>query len=405
MNQREAARMRALARCGAGLLAAVITAAAAQARPALDWHTPWAERHDSAAAAERSDEYAWRLFIALNWAADPRARAADRRAPFGAARPSVWETWQNAGDVYLPDGNDPGPWTSGDVWAQAPSQHRFETFSLKDLPNARHIVDGRMAPLTDAIADASRLTEIRMNRVAFDYIRARELYNVEGQLRAVGDGRGVSFPNGAVEVKAKWRPIRAEERERYHTIELRLSNGSMKLYGLCGLHIVSKDLPQWFWATFEHVDNATLKDGDGWRLPSRDQFACRGEAADCGRAPTGIGLEDTVWRYYRLRGTLTSFVDAADRPLKLANSELEAGLQESSSCMTCHSRSSIGRLAGEAVRLPIFDVAVSDPIERRGFVGTPRAEWFLGTERGAPVFQPLDFVWSLSKAQSKRGST
>jgi hypothetical protein len=173
------------------------------------------------------------------------------------------------------------------------------------------------------------------------------------------------------------------------------------------MHLVSKDLPQWFWATFEHVDNASLADGDGWQLPSSDHFACRGAVADCNLAPHGIGLEETVWRFYRLRGTLTRFVDAENRPLRLANSELEAGFQKSSSCMTCHSRSSIGVVAGASLRLPIFDgpedPARNQELERRGYVGQPLKEWYQGSGGGRPSFQQLDFVWSLSKAQPRRG--
>ena len=53
---------------------------------ALDWSRPWFEPRDSAAARERSDEYAWRLFIALNWPADAVARTADHRSRLGADR-------------------------------------------------------------------------------------------------------------------------------------------------------------------------------------------------------------------------------------------------------------------------------------------------------------------------------
>ena len=164
---------------------------------ALDWSKPWSEPQDAAAARDQSDEYAWRLFIALNWPADPIARTADRASRLGAERPVVWETWQSAGDVYLEDGADPGPWQPGRRNQAVPAERRFETFSLKDLPNARHIVGGVMVPLVDPLASARRLTEIRLNRATFQFIRSRELYNVDGQLRAVAAGRTVSFPYGA----------------------------------------------------------------------------------------------------------------------------------------------------------------------------------------------------------------
>jgi hypothetical protein len=372
----------------------------------MTWHEPWSPPRDAQQAVANSDEYAWRLFVALNWPADVRARTADPRAAFGADRPVVWESWQNAADVFLSDGRDPGAWVTARPLPAA-DPRRFETASLKDLPNARHIVGGRMVPLVDPVSTARRLTEIRLNEAAFEYVRKRELYNVEGQLRAVR-GSGVHFPPGSTEIKAKWRQIRADERARYRTVEIRLADGTTRLLGLTALHVISKDLPQWFWATFEHVDNPSLADAEGWQLPSSDRFACRGKVPDCNLAPRDIGLEGTVWQYYRLRGTQTRFADAASRPVLLANSELEFGMQKTSSCMTCHSRSSIGVVEGVPMRLPIFDaVAVTqteDLQERRGYVGPPHAEWFEAPSGSRARFQQLDFVWSLSKAQPKRGS-
>jgi hypothetical protein len=374
--------------------------AAADTPVALDWHEPWVQPHDARAAASNSDEYAWRVFVAVNWPADMIARAADPTARLGADRPSVWETWQDTADVFRDDGADPGPWAPGAPAAIA-DLRRFETFSLKDLPNARHIVNGRMVSLIDPILNDRRLTEIRLNRAEYAYIRARELYDLDGQLRILARHAAPHFPSAATAIKARWRPIRAEDQSRYHSLQVHLPDGSTRLYGLTALHLVTKDLPHWFWATFEQVDNPSQPDADGWQLPSNDQFACRGVSPDCNRAPAGIGLEGTVWQYYRLRGTLTRFIDASGRPLRLANSELEAGMQQTASCMTCHARASIGLAEGSPVRLPVFD----NPAARRGFLGVPQAAWFDRPDaRGVSrrVFEPLDFVWSLSQAQPKR---
>ena len=374
----------------------------------LNWSRPWLQPRHARAAAALSDEYAWRLFVAVNWPADWGRRRADARASLGADRPTVWETWANTADIFLDDGADPGPWRRQMRPPGAADASRFETISLKDLPNLRHVVGGRMVPFVDPVAGARRLTEIRMNRAAFEYIRARKLYNLDGQLKMLAQHGTVSFPAATTEVKAKWRPITAAEKPRYHTVEIRQRDGTTRLYGLTALHVVTKDLPDWFWATFEHVDNPALTDTDGWLLPSADHFACPAAQADCNRAPVGIGLQGTVWQYYRLRGTLTRYVDDAGQPLRLANSELEAGLQPSASCMTCHARSSIGLVAGSPVRLPIFDAQTGqDPVQRRGFLGPPRPEWFGGVngeDGSATAFQSLDFVWSLSKARPKGGS-
>jgi hypothetical protein len=367
----------------------------------LDWRDPAAEPHDSAAAAGRSDEYAWRLFVALNWPANGDTRAPDRSARFGADRPVVWESWMSAGSVFLDGGTDPGPWLPRRA-VQERNERRFETPSAQQQRNLRHVVAGVMVPLEDPIGSARRLTEIRLNRISYEFIRAHQLYNIEGQLCAYAAG-GVAFPFGAKQVKAKWRPIAVAERARYHSMEVTLADGTQRLYGLTGLHIASKDLQHWFWTTFEHVDNPSLADNEGWQLASRDHFACGSERPDCNRAPANIGLEGTVWQYYRLRGVLTQYTDEHGEPERLANSELESGIQASASCITCHSRATIGVAAGAPVHLAVFDTRAPDESRpRRGFIGNPLAAWFEPTTgNDAQRYLPLDFVWSLAKAQRR----
>lgn len=368
---------------------------------ALDWTQPWQEPQACEDAAQSSDEYAWRVFVALNWPAREDGQGADPHAALGSQSPSVWETWSSANDIFRSDGADPGPWSGAGQPGSVVSigSARFEAFSARDLPNLQRVQNGRMVPVKDPLASAARLTEIHMNRAGYDYIRERGLYNTEGQLRVLDTAVKVEFPAATKEVKAKWRLISEAERGRYHTLTVTLADGTRRLYGLTALHVVTKDLPSWFWATFEHVDNPQLPGNDGWQAPSRDSFACGTANRACNRAPPGVGLEGTVWQNYRLRGTLTTFVDPQGRPSSLANSELEAGMQPTASCITCHSRAGIGVVAGQPIRLPIFDTSTDsqpDSHSRRGFMGVPRQEWF---ENGR--IRQLDFVWSMAKARPR----
>ena len=361
-----------------------------------DWPDPAQVPDDPVAAVERSDEYAWRLFIALNWPRNHVGHADPGRAS--------WESWANAADVYRHDGADPGPWhAAGDL--PIATQHRFEAPAAADLPNARHVVAGRMVPLRGSLARAARLVEIRMNRVAFDYIRAEELYNLDGQIRHVAAGVPVKFPAGAIELKASWRPIDAAEQERYHTLRVRFADGSTRLFGLDALNIAAKEQPEWFWASFEHVDNASRPGAEGWKLPSRDVFACGDAPPDCNRFPAGLDPVRGAWRNYRLRGTMTRYLDAAGNPQRLGNSQLEAGLQDSASCMTCHARAALALVDGMPERLPVFDVRRGEDVRaRRGFVGVPDAAWYQrrATDGNAGTdFMSLDFVWSLAQARLK----
>ena len=296
----------------------------------------------AAAVPSGTDAEAWRLFATIR---------------------SEWETWASAADIFRRDGADPGPWSSVHSGLE-----RFELIKPTDFPNLRHIVGGHMVPVTDPLAAAKQLVEVRLNSLSYDFIRSRGLYTVEGQRRAVAAGQ-VEFPVGGIQLKAGWRPITAVKRSHYHTMTLRLADGSTRLYGLVALNFAVKTRAGWLWASFEHVDR-------------RDDARGR----------------DTVWGYYRLRGTQTAFLDAVGQPVRLGNAELEAGLGDSASCMTCHARAALS-VAGEPERLPVFSPAPAGI--RRGYVGAPDPAWFGHADAQGHwhlTYAPLDYVWSLSQA-------
>ena len=174
--------------------------------------------------AAAGDAEAWRIFATID-------------AP-GEEQPAAWENWPSAADTFRRDGADPGP----SQRLSHPGMERFELITPADFPNLRHIVDGRMVPVTDPLALAQRLVEVRLNKVSYDFIRARELYTVAGQRRAVAQGK-VEFPVGSIQLKAGWRPIAESERLRYHTLTLRLADGSTRRYGLAALNIAAKTPP------------------------------------------------------------------------------------------------------------------------------------------------------------------
>ena len=236
-------------------------------------------------------------------------------------------------------------------------------------------------------------------------MRSEELYNIEGQIAKFASGTvTLSFPAAAKEVKAQWRVITEADKPRYRWVEAQGGQG-MQIYGLTSLHITTKDLPNWLWTTFEHVDNKVVHPGDathpsseGWLLTSVDRFACTDAPFDCGDAPKGIGLEGTHWENYRLRGVQIDFVDSTGRETLLANSQPERFFQTSSSCITCHALASIN---GAGERLEIFSPLGEGP------VGIP-VGWVNGVPtgfydaNGDQLFKQLDFVWSLFRARSKQ---
>jgi hypothetical protein len=295
--------------------------------------------------ATAGDAEAWRIFALLN--------------P-GAGQPAAWESWPSAAATFRRDGADPGPGQG----LSHPGIERFELITPQDFPNLRHIVGGRMVPVTDPLSMAKQLVEVRLNPASYDFIRTRQLYTVDGQRRALQQGK-VEFPEGSIQLKAGWRPITQSERPRYHTLSLRLADGSTRLFGLAALNLAAKTRNGWLWASFEHTDTEGSQ-------------------------------------HYRLRGTQTTYLDAGNQPVRLGNAVLEEGLGNSASCMTCHARATLG-VDGAPARLPVFGPA--PPGIRRGYVGNPDPNWFGHVDAQGHwqmTYASLDFVWSLAQAAEHR---
>jgi hypothetical protein len=236
------------------------------------------------------------------------------------------------------------------------------------------------APRFDPVAAQNQANETRMNRTAFDYVVANNLYNVEGQEVFFAKGENLDFPLDAMEIKAQWRRIQPQEAARYHSAK---SQDPEQLWGLTSLHITTKDLPNWFWATFEHKDNPAREAV----VPSRDSHGLP------------ESLKGTRWENYVLRGTQVNFVDSVGRTTILASSQIERGFQRTSSCITCHARATIGEPPrdNQAInRLTIFEGV-------DGSIGPPTPAWFVDTDRvpQAREYVQTDFVWSLFRAARK----
>ena len=248
--------------------------------------------------------FAWQEFIALNWAAasgergvaDPNATAAQFGAPNPTA-PTVWETYKNETEVFLPLGGKPKPWNDPPPPPSCASGANAALAILKQ-PGAR------VLSMTSAFGDFSLdqtnqasgqwladqngnpvYYEIKLDHDEFDAIVQSGFYNGSVQNQTASTGKNPtpggqyqvklpagcnagSCPNngeptlGAVELKAAWRILTDPQLyTRYLTSQAVLvgpngacSNATM---GLVGLHIIHKTVsqPQFIWATFEQVDN------------------------------------------------------------------------------------------------------------------------------------------------------
>ncbi len=330
------------------------------------------------------DAFAWSLFEAIN---QPVENDAENRV--------LWETWALARLMFRDPHTRPR-WE--DCIGPPQDVSRFEPLSRQQALRRRQerIAQGRSphAPLIDPARP--ELNETRMNRVAFDFVLENDLWYVEGQERFFLDPklvskfkgkpigtsvRQINFPIEAQEIKALWTRIEEGDKPRYHHHTI-VRAGQEQIWGLTSLHITTKDIPNWFWATFEHVDNP----GREAVIPDRDS---------AGRPES---LNGTKWENYVLRGSQIDFVTPHGDPTLLASSQIEDGFQATSSCMTCHARATIGPPGtGQwGQRLSVFRP------DRQGHVGTPAPGWFFGNGATRPRrFVQTDFVWALARARRR----
>ncbi len=399
---------------------------------------PGGRPEDATMAATKPDEYAWQLFLALNRQALPGTRGViDANKPFKTYDPDkavVWETWArgsggrageyfppvNYSEVYLDHGAAPPPWSS------------LPTPGLKAVDNPATLTFARKgtAEGSASLIDPGLSTpsgkgfESLMNQATYETIRSLRLYNIEGleaaYTRELNGGAPIDFPASAQEVKAMWVRIKETDKPRYHWRTLRHPDGRTEVWGLTGLHIITRDLDNWFWSDFEHVDYLKLPvhelglgaGEEAAELASQD-VTTRGPNATAkaydaaGKPLEGVRRETygSKWQNYRLRGTQISYVNAKGEYTLLANTQLERGFQQTSSCMTCHVRATIGMRArnpdGTLPRLPntLVDMIELSPI-LVGPVGNPDPNWFLDGF-GRKKYAKTHFLWSMPyRAQS-----
>ena len=141
-------------------------------------------------AINAPDQFNWELFVTINALA---ANGKDR----------VWETWADNATTFpkKPSLSQPPKFPSPTVVAartlQPIQQLQFLQAELKAL--------GKPVTMHPLVA-AGGGEEVRRNQAAFDFIIAKKLWYKEGIAEAFAKGETLSFPPGAIEVKAAWGP-------------------------------------------------------------------------------------------------------------------------------------------------------------------------------------------------------
>jgi hypothetical protein len=103
--------------------------------------------------------------------------------------------------------------------------------------------------------------ESRRNRAAFDFIVMNKLYSISGLKETFG--KEISFPVDAIEIKANWKPVESIPGFTNNRVSLadvprvfHVNTGADgKQYAMVSMHVISKLVPNWTWATFEHTLN------------------------------------------------------------------------------------------------------------------------------------------------------
>ena len=225
---------------------------------------------------------------------------------------------------------------------------------------------------TDCIAE-----EVRRNRDAFDYIVNNGLYTQTGLQNAFA-GPGINFPSSAIELKLDWveEPTLVKwlnsnnvqtppgfVKQNYYTT---VSAGTT--YALLSMHISTKQLPNWLWATFEHQLNPGRCDtmgcydqfgvtGSGTSikpLPDPKPGAVQNQYPACAKSPALAAMFSTsglasVWNNYCLKASQIDFLSTQNGTMGLpvinGDSVIERITADvpiaQSSCITCHAYAAV----------------------------------------------------------------
>jgi hypothetical protein len=367
---------------------------------------------DPAPVVNFPDAFVWKLFVEVNARATEQVRVPGAYGPV-MTNDALWETWADDPTTFpkVPNPSEPPRWPGA---SQQRAAKRLEQ-KAKAGPHPRDphgITDGLLT------VPAGGSEEVRRNKATFDYVIANKLWYSQGVAAFFAGGNVVDFPIDSIEVKGNWIPIDAAQKPQFHWNY----DSTGKLFGLVAMHITSKALPNWVWATFEWAGNPGRCDFIGCRdcfgyspalVPSNTTTV--GEVYPGGAMSPALtrlfeegGLTGTwgsEWMNYRLKGSQVDFVDPTGVPLLVGNSVTEGGFVQTASCMTCHSRAAVDSTGASA--FPIFGEKEPLPLQPASpqqfqtefttYNGSPDPNWFWSfTGKGTKkLFMQTDFVWAI----------
>lgn len=326
--------------------------------------------------------------------------------------PAVWETMKNSTEIYRTQGAKPQPWATVNEFPDGviplTTAQLQQEFGPTNSPWLHFLLSSRMID-GQQIVDANAQVlwyEVRCNQDHFNYVTAGPypLYNLEGQEAARADANFTfDFPQNALEFKATWRVLGPKDDDsKYWTAYGAYYDATNTLQyakiGLTALHIISHVQSNWFWMTFEQVENpsATFQYFLGEPGSPIGPNLTMNPVAIPINAELRLVTQGTKWQNYRVIGWQHDEVRVDGQPVLLANSNMETYFSKTSSCMSCHSMANIG--PPDNRRLNMWNTNDSGIQGRIGTID------FNGIVQGMGLdptqYKQTNYVWSLREAQS-----
>jgi hypothetical protein len=330
------------------------------------------------AMASTPEETAWRLWVAATCPAN--------------ATQVTWETWVEQSTLFP---------ASGAAAAVATPKRFHESPLARARRTRRPGAAAAVTPSECGVATSGRTIceEVRIDPASQAYVKSAGLTTRAGQAKLAASGGPFVFPAPSVEIKADWIQLKSCSNPPQG---VRVENVGGTCYALAGMHLSSKLLDKWLWATFEAQNLTTnpqrcvvLGCNDPW---GSNPATSKGGASGMTKLTPALAQLmaqaklSPEWLNYRLDGVQTTYVDAAGKPTILGNSIIEgenAGVPlTSSSCITCHSVSSIKADGTDGVTLLSSDPVGNPAPLPAGFVSRDFA-WSLGLACPNGVFRPV----------------
>lgn len=371
-------------------------------------------QEEAPAASDIGPQKAIEVFFNLVQTANPQQRGVPS-GPAGKGT-AVWETFKNSSEVFRPDGQKPCDWNTK---CEIPSGSRPPT--IADLQKAYGVADSnwihflssnRMIDGQQVVNQRSRVIryDVRSNQQFFNYVvtgAKYPLYNTQGQEAARVDSQfSFSFPNESIEVKAAWMIVnRDDDVSKYWTAYgAYYDEASILQYrriALTAIHMIYRYQGNWIWLTYEN-DNAS-KDTFMWFLEQKGKPVGNNLTKTPGSYQATEDLKkklvNTKWANYTIIGWQLDEVDAAGKPVRLANMNIETYFPITSSCKSCHAMANIGPDSDR--RLNMWDQSSGGIVGRMGNVDFQKIAQQLSPGND---YKQTDYVWSLREAQPTSAS-